>query len=142
MAAIAAGASPGAIAARLEAHGWSGAWVRRIFPYHHCHPDAHDALAVVAGRAAPMLGGPRGERVTVGAGDVLVLPVGTGHRQLGASADFMVVGAHPPGREARDTVRAERPHDPATLRRTAAVPCPRTDPVRGAHGPLMRARLS
>ena len=137
--AIAPGASAEAIAVRLEASGWGGTWVWRVFPYHHYHPNAHEALVVAMGRAALMLGGPRGERVAVGAGDVVVLPAGTGHRQLEASADFAVVGAYPLGQEACETVRAEQPHDPTTLKRIAAVPRPRTDPVHGAGGPLIRA---
>ena len=137
--AIAPGASAEAIAVRLEASGWGGTWVWRVFPYHHYHPNAHEALAVAAGRAELMLGGPGGERVEVGAGDVVVLPAGTGHRQIEASADFQVVGAYPPGQEAYETVRAEQPHDPTTLDRIAAVARPRTDPIYGADGPLMQA---
>ena len=115
--AIAPGASPEAIAVRLRANGWGGTWVWRVFPY---HPNAHEALAVAAGRAELMLGGPRGERVAVCAGDVVVLPAGTGHRQIEASPDFAVVGAYPPGQEDYETVRAERPHGPATLNTTVA----------------------
>lgn len=137
--AIAAGASPEAIAARLEASGWGGTWVWRVFPYHHYHPNAHEALAVAVGRAELMLGGPRGERVTVSAGDVIVLPAGTGHCQIDASPDFQVCGAYPPGQEDHETVRAERPHEAAVLGRIAAVARPRTDPVFGGDGPLMRS---
>ena len=68
-----------------------------------------------------------------------MLPAGTGHRQLEASADFAVVGAYPPGQEAYETVRAEQPHDPTTLDQIAAVARPRTDPIYGADGPLMQA---
>ena len=137
--AIAPGASPEAIAVRLEANGWGGTWAWRVFPYHHYHPNAHEALAVAADRAELMLGGPGGERVAMRAGDVVVLPAGTDHRQIEASTDFAVVGAYPPGQEAYETVRAEQPYDPATLRRIAAVSRPRADPVHGADGPLIRA---
>ena len=56
--AIAPGASAEAIAVRLAASGWGGTWVWRVFPYHHYHPNAHEALAVAAGRAELTLGGP------------------------------------------------------------------------------------
>ena len=137
--AIVPGTSPEAIAVRLEASGWGSTWVWRVFPYHHYHPNAHEALAVAAGYAGLMLGGPRGERVAVSVGDVVVLPAGTGHCQLEASADFAVVGAYPPGQEDYETVRAEQPHGGEVLRRIAAVARPRTDLVHGANGPLTRA---
>ena len=132
-------AAPEAVTARLRAAGWGGTWVWQVFPYHHYHPNAHEVLAVVAGRAVLMLGGPDGTRVTVQAGDVVVLPAGTGHCQVEADTDFQVCGAYPPGQEDYQTVRAERPHDEAVLRRIAAVARPRTDPIYGADGPLLRA---
>ena len=137
--ALAPGASADAIAALLEANGWGGTWRWRVFDYHHYHPNAHEVLAVALGWAELMLGGPEGERVHVEAGDVLVLPAGTGHCQVEAGAGFEVVGAYPPGQEGVEVVRAERPHGPSTLERIAAVPIPTTDPIHGEGGPLMAA---
>ncbi len=137
--ALCAGASAYAVKARLEASGWGGTWVWKVFDYHHYHPDAHEALAVASGRAVLMLGGSQGEQVSVTAGDVIVLPAGTGHRQIEASRDFQVCGAYPPGQENFETIRGERPHDGAVLDRIAGVARPRTDPVYGADGPLLDA---
>lgn len=50
---------------RLEANGWGGTWVWQVFAYHHYHPNAHEALAVVSGHAELMLGGRKGQRVSV-----------------------------------------------------------------------------
>jgi len=77
-------------------------------------------------------------RVSVRAGDVLVLPAGTGHCQIDANADFQVCGAYPPGQQRYETLRAEHPHDKAVLERIRAVPLPGTDPVFGAGGLLAR----
>ncbi len=137
--ALGAGAPPDAVTARLEASGWGGTWVWRVFDYHHYHPNAHEALAVASGRASLMLGGPQGERVEVEAGDVVVLPAGTGHCQIEASHDFRICGAYPPGQEDYETIRAREPHKGAVLERIANVARPASDPIYGADGPLMRA---
>jgi uncharacterized protein YjlB len=117
-------------------HGWGGLWRDGIYPFHHYHSTAHEALGIAAGRALVLLGGPRGERVELRAGDVVILPAGTGHCNLGASDDLLVVGAYPAGQ--RWDLRRGGPADrPAVLANIAAVPLPTTDPVFGAAGPLV-----
>lgn len=69
------------------------------------------------------------------AGDILVLPAGTGHRRLKQSADFLVVGAYPPG-QAGDIVREEA--SPAMKQRIALLSYPPKDPVLGDEGPMLR----
>src|SRR5919198_6504705 len=80
-------------------HGWGGSWVDGVFGFHHFHSTSHEALAVVAGRATLEIGGPQGEAFDVTAGDVLVLPAGTGHRPASSDAGFTGVGAYPAGQE-------------------------------------------
>ena len=70
------------------------------------------------------------------AGDVLVLPAGTVHQRISASADFLVVGAYPPGQNF-DTQRGEADERPAADQRIAQVKRPITDPVGGQGGPLL-----
>ena len=129
------GVADGPDAARrlFAAHGWGGSWVDGVFDFHHFHSTSHEALAVVAGAATIELGGPQGESFDVAAGDVLVLPAGTGHRRATARDGFTVVGAYPAGQEDCDLLRGDDPHEVAAAReRIAALGAPREDPVGGA----------
>jgi uncharacterized protein YjlB len=114
-------------------HGWGGSWVASVFDFHHFHSTSHEALAVVSGRATIELGGPQGEAFEVAAGDVLVLPAGTGHRRATPRDGFSVVGAYPPGQEDYDLLREDISDAEleATRERIAALGPPPQDPVGG-----------
>lgn len=122
----------------FAAHQWTPLWRAGIFDYHHFHPNAHEVLGVACGHARIMLGGAAGQALTVKAGDVLVLPAGTGHRCISSSDEFLVVGAYPQGQEDYDTQRPETGAHQQALARIARVPHPEQDPVTGVHGALMR----
>jgi uncharacterized protein YjlB len=123
---------PDAARALFAEHGWGGSWVDGVFDFHHFHSTSHEALAVVAGAATLELGGPQGEAFDVAAGDVLVLPAGTGHRRATARDGFTVVGAYPAGQEDYDLLRGESAEEVAAAReRIAALPAPPEDPVGG-----------
>jgi uncharacterized protein YjlB len=124
---VAAGAGP--CRALFAGHGWGGSWVDGVFDFHHFHSTSHEVLGVVAGTATLELGGPQGEAFDVQAGDVLVLPAGTGHRRRRASGDFSVVGAYPAGQEDYDVLREA---DDAARSRIAALPPWDRDPVTGS----------
>jgi uncharacterized protein YjlB len=126
-----------AIERLFGANGWGDMWRNGVYDYLHYHATVHEVLGVARGQARVQFGGDRGEAIQINAGDVAVLPAGTGHQRLFASHDFRVVGAYPPGA----TMHVTRPtveNYLAALRSIPEVKLPRTDPVYGAHGPLIR----
>lgn len=135
--ALAPDLGPEAILDRYRHNGWTGLWTWTVFDYHHFHPASHEALTVASGAADLILGGPGGRELHVTAGDMIVLPAGTGHCRVAATGNFSVCGAYPPGQENPQIVRAEnntpRPEDVDTI---AATPHPKTDPLFGVDGPL------
>lgn len=115
---------------------WRGAWRDGIFPYPHYHSTAHEVLGICRGKARVRLGGEHGLVLEVSAGDVVVIPAGGGHQNLGASDDLLVVGAYPEGQD-WDLCYGRPEERPAVLHNVARVPLPSTDPVYGQDGPLL-----
>jgi uncharacterized protein YjlB len=131
------GDQPTAIAALLASCGWDGIWINGIYDYLHYHATVHEALAVAQGRARVRFGGDSGAELVLAAGDVAVLPAGTGHQCVQASDDFVVVGAYPPGPRMEIT-RPTAATRIAALNTIPQVPLPPSDPLYGADGPLLR----
>lgn len=117
-------------------NNWRGSWVNGVFSYHHYHSTAHEVLGVAAGSAILILGGPGGEEIEVKAGDMLVLPAGTGHCLKSSAAGFQVVGAYPAGQEDYD-ICTEKDNSEEKKKRIAKVSLPTADPVFGEEGALL-----
>jgi len=112
---------------------WPAAWRDGVFPFHHYHSNAHEALGVYEGEVTVQFGGDAGVTVTAKPGDVIVLPAGTGHKKLSSRGALGIVGAYPEG---SDPDTCMPPFARNNLQKIARVPLPACDPVYGPDGPL------
>jgi uncharacterized protein YjlB len=122
---------------RFAENDWTNSWRAGVYPFTHYHSTTHEILGVFGGSATLRLGGAQGRTMEVHPGDVIVIPAGVGHQNLGSSADFSVVGAYPGGRR-WDLLRGLPGERPQADRNIAAVPLPDNDPLYGPNGPLKR----
>jgi uncharacterized protein YjlB len=119
------------------AHGWGDMWRNGVYDYLHYHATVHEALGIARGHARVRFGGDAGRDFEISAGDVAILPAGTGHQCLSASRNFSVVGAYPPGAKMHVTRPTPENYRKA-LQTIPEVRLPKTDPVMGENGPLLR----
>ncbi len=114
---------------------WPPAWRDGVFPFHHFHSNAHEALGVFSGEVTVRFGGEAGLTLTARAGDVIVLPAGTGHKKLSSRGTLGIVGAYPAGQHP-DHCTPILSHVGRAAESVARVPLPDLDPVYGKDGPL------
>ena len=119
------------------ANGWGDMWRNGVYDYLHYHATVHEALGIARGHAVVRFGGDKGEEIALAAGDVAILPAGTGHQCLSASRAFCVIGAYPPGPKMHVTLPTPENHAKA-LKTIPQVKLPNSDPVLGENGPLVR----
>ncbi|HET6543201.1 MAG TPA: cupin domain-containing protein [Chryseolinea sp.] len=128
--ALSNGASARDLQKQFATNNWTNSWDNGVYPFHHYHSTSHEVLGIYSGSALLHLGGEKGEKLTVKAGDVIVIPAGVGHKNLGASNDFGVVGAYPEGRS-WDLLKGEPGERPKADKNIAALPIPDFDPILG-----------
>jgi uncharacterized protein YjlB len=119
----------------FDANHWDETWRNGIYTYHHYHSTAHEVLGVFSGSATVQFGGEHGITQKLRSGDVVIIPAGVAHKNMGASTDFGVVGAYPQGQhyDMCYGAPAERPKADENI---ARVEPPKADPVYGTDGPL------
>jgi uncharacterized protein YjlB len=125
-------AAPEAFESLFTRNRWPAAWRNGVFPFHHYHSNAHEALGVYEGEVTVQFGGEGGVTVIAKPGDVIVLPAGTGHKKLSSRGALGIVGAYPEESRA-DTCMAPFARQAA---KAAEVALPACDPVYGPRGPL------
>jgi uncharacterized protein YjlB len=128
---------PAAVFEELFAsHGWHDSWRNGMYDYLHFHTHTHEVLGIAKGSVSAQFGGTNGKTAELKAGDVVVLPAGTGHKRLSASRDLLIVGAYPEA----GSYDEPKPNDVDHAKAVAAiarVPAPAQDPVYGKRGPLV-----
>jgi len=125
--------------ALFETHGWGGTWRNGVYGFYHYHSTAHEALGVYRGSTRVQLGGEDGPVFEIYPGDVLILPAGVAHKNLGATgqqACLGIVGAYPVGQRP-DMNYGRAGERPRVDKEIARVPLPTADPVYGTQGPLV-----
>jgi uncharacterized protein YjlB len=120
---------------RFAENDWTNSWRNGVYSFTHYHSTTHEVLGAYGGAATLRLGGEHGKNVEVHAGDVIVIPAGVAHQNIGASGDFAVVGAYPDGRD-WDLLRGLPGERPKADRNIAALPIPDSDSIYGPEGPL------
>lgn len=132
------GGAPDQVDKLVKANRWGSTWRWGLYDYHHYHSTAHECLCIFRGSVRVLFGGPGGTPVEARAGDVLILPAGLAHRNIGCSTDFRTLGCYPAG-QAPDMKYGKDGERPAADRAIAAVPLPQLDPVYGVGGRLANA---
>jgi uncharacterized protein YjlB len=134
--------SPGIdLAARFEAlfsaNGWPSAWRSSVFAYHHYHSTTHEVLGIFSGSGRVQFGGDDGVILEVQPGDVVIIPAGVAHKNMGEFGGFRCVGAYPQG-QPRDIHYGQPGERPGTDGNIAQTPLPKADPAYGRTGPLSK----
>jgi uncharacterized protein YjlB len=121
----------------FESNGWGDSWRDGIYDYVHYHSRIHEVLGIARGEGKVQFGGSRGRTLKLKAGDVAILPAGTGHQCLSASKNFLVIGAYPPlGKYDECTSSEDHGRAFTTVPRVGR---PQKDPVYGNNGPVLKA---
>ena len=63
----------------FAANDWRHSWRNGIYDFLHFHTGTHEVLGIARGRVRVEFGGRQGRTIALKAGDVVVLPAGTGH---------------------------------------------------------------
>jgi uncharacterized protein YjlB len=117
----------------FQKNNWKNNWKQGVYTYHHYHSITHEVLGVCEGETLLLLGGEKGIALFIEKGDVLVIPAGVAHINLGKENDVTCVGGYPGGMD-YDMNYGKAGEKSKAFRNIASVPLPKTDPVFGKQG--------
>ncbi|WP_259014422.1 cupin [Emticicia fluvialis] len=121
----------------FKTNGWTNNWRDTVYGYDHFHSITHEVLGIGDGSLILRIGGRNGLSLALEAGDVVILPAGTGHSAVSEHLNYTVVGGYPKGMDwdlliGNDDERAQ------AVENISRVPLPETDPVFGLQGELQK----
>jgi uncharacterized protein YjlB len=121
------------VEALFDKNNWGNFQKSGVFKYHHYHSNTHEVMAVIKGETELVLGGDGGTHVKIRKGDVLIIPAGVAHKNLGDQNQLTCILAYPDGKsyDMKYGESGERPKADQSIR---SVPVPENDPVFGADG--------
>jgi uncharacterized protein YjlB len=121
----------------FKRNNWTNNWKNGIYTFHHYHSNTHEVIGVYKGQTTLMLGGDNGVEVTIKKGDILIIPAGVAHRNLGDEKQVLCIGGYPEGKQF--DMQVGKPGErPQTDRNIFSVRIPDTDPLEGRNGTLVK----
>jgi uncharacterized protein YjlB len=118
-------------------NNWGNNWKQGIYTSHHYHSISHEVIGVCRGETLLLLGGERGITLFIEEGDVLIIPAGIAHMNLGKEKDVICVGGYPDGKD-YDMNYGKKGERPATDENIASITLPQTDPVFGKKAGIVK----
>jgi uncharacterized protein YjlB len=119
----------------FQKHHWTNNWRNGVYTFHHYHSNTHEVMAVINGSTILQLGGENGIHLKIEKGDVILIPAGVAHRNLGKEKDVICIGGYPRGKD-YDMNYGKEGERPGADERIAQVNIPRFDPLTGEPDPL------
>lgn len=117
----------------LQKNDWTNGWRDAIYDFHHYHSNTHEVLCVYQGHAKVQFGGPNGLILEIEKGDVIIIPVGLSHKCIHQFDSFSCIGMYPTNE--KWDMNYGKPEEDHPLK---DVPLPKTDPIYGKEGPLLK----
>ncbi|MES2330656.1 MAG: cupin [Bacteroidota bacterium] len=114
----------------FQKNDWGNNWQNGIYTFQHYHSITHEVFAAIKGQTVLLLGGENGKLIKFEKGDVIIIPAGVAHKNLGKEKDVICIGGYPEGKDF-DINCGEQGERPGTDQNISNVPIPATDPVYG-----------
>ena len=111
-------------------NNWGNNWENGIYSFQHYHSITHEVFGVCKGATTLQLGGEDGISINIQKGDVIIIPAGVAHKNLGDEEQAICVGGYPDGKDF-DMNYGNAGERPYTDKVIAALPIPTSDPVFG-----------